>query len=253
MRLEGRVAVVTGSGRGIGRTIGETLAAEGASVALAEILPEGEATAEALRAAGHDAVWVPTDVADADDVERMVAEVVSRFGGIDVLVSNAAVSLGESFLETSLETWHRTLAVNLTGTFLCGQRVARTMVARGRGGRIVNIASINGIAAERGAASYVASKGGVALLTRAMAVDLAPYRILVNAIAPGPIRTPVTAPIFDQEHYRRGIETGVPLGRAGSSEEVAAVAAFLASDDASFVNGTTVVVDGGFLAYLRLG
>jgi NAD(P)-dependent dehydrogenase (short-subunit alcohol dehydrogenase family) len=252
MRLEGKVALVTGAGRGIGRAIAERLAGEGAHVALAELRPEGEAAAEALRAAGYDAVCVPVDVADADDVERLVDQVLARFGRVDVLVNNAGVSLGESFLETSFATWQRTLAVNLTGVFLCGQRVARAMVDRGEGGRIVNIASVNAIAAEKGAASYVASKGGIAMLTRAMAVDLAPHRILVNAIAPGPIRTEASAPIFDEESYRHGIERGIPLGRAGTPAEVASVVAFLASDDASFVNGTTVVVDGGYLAYVRL-
>jgi NAD(P)-dependent dehydrogenase (short-subunit alcohol dehydrogenase family) len=250
--LEGKVAVVTGGGRGIGRAIAERFAEEGARVAIAELRAEGEQVAGELRAAGHDAAAVPTDVSEPDDVGRMVDVVVERFGRVDVLVNNAAVSLGESFLETSLATWQRTLAVNLTGAFICGQAVARTMVARGGGGRILNMASVNSVAAEKGAASYVAAKGGLALLTRAMAVDLAPYGILVNAIAPGPIRTEASAPIFDQERYRRGIEHGVPLARAGSPAEVAAVAAFLASDDASFVNGTTVVVDGGFLGYVRL-
>jgi NAD(P)-dependent dehydrogenase (short-subunit alcohol dehydrogenase family) len=252
VRLVGKVAVVTGAGRGIGRAIAERLAAEGARVALADLRPEGEATTEALQAAGYDAVCVPTDVGDAGQVALMVDEVIRRFGRVDLLVNNAAVSLGGSFLETSYETWQRTLTVNLTGAFLCGQRVAHTMVERGDGGRIVNVASINSFAAEKGAASYVASKGGIALLTRAMAVDLAPYGILVNAIAPGPIRTETTAALFDEEPYRRGIENGVPIGRAGTPAEVAAVAAFLASDDASFVNGTTVVVDGGFLGYIRL-
>jgi NAD(P)-dependent dehydrogenase (short-subunit alcohol dehydrogenase family) len=126
------------------------------------------------------------------------------------------------------------------------------MVERGGGGRIVNMASVNSLAAERGAASYVAAKGGLAQLTKAMAVDLAPHGILVNAIAPGPIRTEASAPIFDRDDYARGIERGVPLARAGSPVEVAAVAAFLASDESSFVNGTVLVVDGGFTAYLRL-
>jgi NAD(P)-dependent dehydrogenase (short-subunit alcohol dehydrogenase family) len=247
-----RVAIVTGAGRGIGRAVAERLAGDGAAVVIAELSDDGAEVAQALTATGATALYLPVDVADPQAVDEMVEQAHHAFGRIDVLVNNAAVSPGGSFLETEPDTWLRTLGVNLTGPFLCGRAVARRMVAGGIEGRIVNVASINSFAAERGAASYVASKGGLAALTRAMAVDLAPHGIRVNAVAPGPIRTEVTAPLFDAPAYREGIARGVPLRRAGGPDEVAAVVAFLAGDDASFVNGATLVADGGYLAYIRL-
>jgi NAD(P)-dependent dehydrogenase (short-subunit alcohol dehydrogenase family) len=251
--LGGKVAIVTGGGRGIGRGIAEQLARCGAAVAVAEIKPEqAKLVANALRSSGAEVVSVPVDVSKRDDVEALVQSVLDRFGRIDVLVNNAAVSLGETFLDTTEETWNKTLAVNLTGCFLCGQRVAQAMIKTKTRGRIVNVASVNSFAAERGAASYVASKGGVLALTRAMAVDLSQHGIIVNAVAFGPIRTEITAPMFDEPSYRAGIERGVPLGRAGTIQEAAAVTALLASDWCSFVNGTAVLVDGGYLAYARL-
>jgi NAD(P)-dependent dehydrogenase (short-subunit alcohol dehydrogenase family) len=249
--VSGRVALVTGAAGGIGRGIAERLAADGAAVAIADVDPAGAELAAELRAAGHDAVFGAVDVGDADQVEAFVARVDGELGPIDVLVNNAAVSLGQSFLQTSWDTWARTLRVNLSGAFLCGQAVARRMAARGTGGRIVNIGSTNSFTAERGHASYVASKGGIAMLTRAMAVDLAPDGILVNAVAPGPVRTEATAPVFDSEDYRRALAHGVPLARAGRPAEIAGIVAFLVSDDASYMTGSFVVADGGWLSYLR--
>jgi 3-oxoacyl-[acyl-carrier protein] reductase len=264
--MHGKVAIVTGAGRGIGRAIALRLAADGARVVVAERDDSGAAVAEELRAAiretppaaagaANDAdggLFVRTDVSDPRSVAGLVSATVNRWGRIDVLVNNAAVSLGEAFLDTSLETWNTTLAVNLTGAFLCGQAVARTMVERAIRGRIVNVASVNSHAAERCAASYVASKGGLAQLTRAMAVDLGPHAITANAVAPGPIETEATAALFAEQPYCTGIERGVPLARPGTAREVAAAVRFLVSDEAAFVNGTTLVVDGGFLAYARL-
>lgn len=242
--MTARVALVTGGGAGIGRAVATRLAAEGLIVVAADLAPPADAT---------PGVWdVALDVCDPDAVARVVAAVTGEHGGLDVLVTSAAVSLGESFLETRAETWARTLAVNLTGPFLCGQAVARAMIERGTRGRIVNLGSLNGVLAERGAASYVASKGGVLGLTRAMAVDLAPYGIAVNAVCPGPIRTDRNAAMFDAPDYRRGIERGIPMGRAGTPMEAAAAVSWLASENASFVTGAALALDGGYSAYLRL-
>ena len=243
--------IVTGAGGGIGRGIALRLAGDGWDVLAVDIDEPG--LTETLNRANDGAVihTVTADVADTGAVGSMVDAALSEFGGIDALVNNAAVSLGEAFLDTQLPTWQHTLDVNLTGSFLCAQAVARWMVGARRPGRIVNLASTNSYAAERGAAAYVASKGGVLALTRAMAVDLAPHGILVNGIAPGPIRTDENAATFEQADLAGGIQRGVPLARAGTVEEVAGAVAFLLGEDASFIAGATLVVDGGYLAYAR--
>jgi NAD(P)-dependent dehydrogenase (short-subunit alcohol dehydrogenase family) len=242
MRLEKRTAIVTGGGRGIGRAIAKRFAQEGANVVIAERNAEsGERTCKEIQASGGTALFVQTDVADRPSVEALVATTLQQFGSVDILVNNAAL-LGENghFLEVSQETWDRVILVNQTAVFLCSQAAGQVM-AQARRGVIINISSVNGLVPQPRCVAYAAAKAAVESLTRSMAVDLAPYHIRVNVIAPGPIQSnlPDDAP-------PRAIDTTL-LGRTGLPAEVAAVAAFLASDDASYITGERIAVDGGKL------
>jgi 3-oxoacyl-[acyl-carrier protein] reductase len=245
MRLANKVAVITGSGRGIGREMARLFAAEGARVAVADVNPEtARATAGEIAADGGEACPAGADVTDPAQVESLVRLVLGRWGRLDVLVNNAGVGLNRSCLDTTLAEWEQVLAVNLTGTFLCSQAAARLMVRQG-GGRIVNVASISGQRGGQGRAAYGAAKAGVIQLTRVMAVELAPRNVYVNAVAPGPVDTDQSR----QNHTpatRRAYHDRIPLKRYGEHREVAAAALFLASDEASFITGHTLNVDGGF-------
>ena len=212
---------------------------------------EGESVCSEISLAGGEAFFVETDVTSPQSVERLIEEVDKRFGRLDVLVNNAAISRGDSFLYTSLEKWRATIEVNLTGVFLTGQKAAWYMIRRGIRGRIVNIASTNAFASEKGACPYVASKGGVNQLTKAMAVDLAEYGITVNAVAPGPVLTEANAGTFTLKPLSEAFARAIPAGGPGRPEDVAAAVGFLASDECRFINGATLLVDGGYLAYSR--
>jgi len=242
-----RTAIVTGAAHGIGRAIAARLARDGLRVALADIDGDAARVAAAEIGAGLPAsrpapVALPVDVTSARSVDSMVAAAVDAIGEIDVLVSNAGVMDRAPFLEMTEAFWRRVLDINLTGAFFCGQAVARRMVARGRGGRIVNVASNSGVFGGRGRAAYGASKGGLINLTQTMAIELAEYEILVNAVAPGPTRTHDSMPEVPSDYVR----SRMPLGRFGRPEEIAAVAAFLASEECSFVTGHVYCADGGF-------
>ncbi len=188
------------------------------------------------------------DVTEEIEVDRLVLAASGALDGIDVLLNNAGIAFMRPFLELETERWDHMLDVNLRGQFLVAQRVARAMVARGRGGAIVNMASTNAIGGEVGYAHYDASKGGVAMLTRTMAIELAPHGIRVNALCPGKIATPLQDGAEDPSYVERFLDERVPLARSGTPDEVAAAYAFLASDDASYITGTLLVVDGGQLA-----
>jgi 3-oxoacyl-[acyl-carrier protein] reductase len=247
-RLAGKRAIVTGAGRGIGKAIAARFLGEGARVLACDLVAERLLAAAGELGALGEVHALVGDVADAAFCAQLVAEANDRLGGLDVLVNNAGIALVQPFLDHSREAWERTLAVNLTGTFLLGQEAARLMVAQGTGGAIVNMASTNGHVGERGLAAYNASKAGVVLLTKTMAIELAEHGIRVNCVAPGWIQTDLAAEGGHDPAFVAAYLEKIPLRRYGRPEEVAALFAFLASDDASFITGESVVIDGGQLA-----
>jgi L-rhamnose 1-dehydrogenase len=249
-RLQGKVALVTGASRGIGRAIALRLAQEGASVAVNHPGEAQEALAvvRLIRSHGGKAVSVRADVAHKRQVDHMVARVVERFGGIDILVNNAGICPFAEFLDITEETWDRTHDVNLRGVFLCSQAVARHMVERGIRGRIISLSSIASYVGGIIQAHYCPTKAGVNLLMKSMATALGPHGITCNSVLPGTVLTDMNrAFLVDPEHRRRTIEH-IPLGRLGEPDDVAGVVAFLASDDAAYMSGAELVVDGGAFA-----
>jgi NAD(P)-dependent dehydrogenase (short-subunit alcohol dehydrogenase family) len=242
--LAGRTAFVTGAGGGIGSAAALALAAAGASVvAVGRTAATLLRTVEAVEAAGGRAIAVEADVTSVDDVERALDAADS----IDILVTCAGVQLRKPALEIGVEEWNEVISVNLTGVFLCCQRAARRMQVSGSGA-IVNVTSLTERIGLANLAAYASSKGGVAQLTRTLAVELAPYGVRVNAVAPGRVATPMTADVFASDEARTSFLSRIPLGRPGLPEEVASAIVFLASSDSSYVTGETVVVDGGWLA-----
>jgi 3-oxoacyl-[acyl-carrier protein] reductase len=242
MRLQGRVAAITGGALGIGRATALLFAAEGAAVVLGDVQVEAaEAVAKEIAQAGGRALAV----GDAGQVQAFVDRAVAELGRLDVMFANAGIAHSAPFLEHAEAQWHRVLRVNLTGVFLCCQIAARQMVAQG-GGRIITTASINGFRGVENLVGYNTAKAGVIELTKTMAVELAQHGITVNAIAPAQIDTRLTRGLSDDARARRVAR--IPMGRFGEADEVAKAALFLASDDAGYVTGHTLAVDGGYLA-----
>lgn len=234
----------------MGRATALRFAKEGARVLVADVESENaEKVAAEIRAGEGQAVATQVDVRQGASVDAMIARAVQEFGRIDILCSIAGIVHNDAFLDLPQDHWDRTLAVNLTGVFLCGQAAARQMVKQGGGGKIVNMASTNGLVGEAELAHYNASKFGVVGLTMTMAIELAPHHINVNAVCPGLIRTRMTTPYMSIPGYHEDYMRKIPMERIGEPEEVASVFLFLASDDASYVTGTTVVVDGGQLTF----
>lgn len=247
MRFQGKVAIVTGAAAGIGLAAARQFAREGAGVLLADWSTQGEQAAQALRADGHDAHFLQVDVSMEAQVAELVAAAEARWGRLDVMVANAGISGRGSTDGTELADWQRVLAVNLTGVFLCAKH-AFPALRRAGGGAIVSTASIVGLVGVPGAVPYSAAKGAVVNMTRTMALDGAADQIRVNTVCPGFIEAAmVGAPARDHEQAARLIALH-PLGRLGTAEDVARSIAFLASDDASFITGTALVVDGGYTA-----
>jgi NAD(P)-dependent dehydrogenase (short-subunit alcohol dehydrogenase family) len=249
--LDNKIAVITGAARGIGLAIAKRFVADGGRVVLGDVLEkEGNAEARRLGAAAH---FVKCDVSAPDDVRAFVEAACKAFtGDIDILVNNAGIVHGADFLELKEADFDRVLRVNLKGSFLVGQAVARRMVAQvaagKKAGAIINMSSINSVVAIPNQLPYCVSKGGIAQRTRAMALALAPHGIRVNAIGPGSIMTEMLATVATDQAARRNVLSRTPLGRVAEPDEVASIAAFLASDDASYITGETIFVDGGRLA-----
>lgn len=254
MLLEGKRALVTGASSGIGKSTALRLAAEGAAVCVnyyseAEAADAGAVVA-AARQTGRDAFAQRADVGSEADVVAMVGAAVERFGGLDVLVNNAGIEKQVALLEMPLELWTSVLTTNLTGSFLCLREAAKVMV-RQNGGVIVNMSSVHEFIPWPGFAHYCASKGGMKLLMQTAARELAPHRVRVVNVAPGAIATPINNFVLDDAEARHQVEAEIPLGHFGQPDDIAGAVVWLASQQAGYVTGTTLVVDGGMSTYPR--
>ncbi len=240
MRMDGNVVIVTGGLSGIGAAICRRFSAAGARVVAADLATDAE-TPDSTQGIAP----LRADIAQPDQAEAMATKVFTIYGRLDALVHSAGIGRDTSFLDTTIEEFDRIIAVNLRGTFLAGQACARIMRDHG-GGAIVNLASVSGLRGSVGRAAYGASKGGVVILSQVMALELAPHDIRVNVIAPGPIETPLVTQMHDAA-IRAAWSRAVPMHRYGTPDEVAGAALFLCSDDARFITGHVLAVDGGFL------
>ncbi len=245
MKLENRVAIVTGAGRNIGEAIAHAFADEGARVAVVDIDPRtANAVTDAINARHPGAALaVVADVSSGTDVQRLVRQVAEHFGSVDILVNNVAITDRKSVLDLEEEEWDRVMAVSLKSQFLCSKYAAQQMIAQGRGGRIINIASTSGHRGRHDATAYTAAKAGVLNLTRSLAIQLAPYGIRVNSVTPNRIGSPV-----GEAEVPANRPVSNLVGRRGEPRDVAAAVVFLASDDADFIAAADVLVDGGALA-----
>ncbi len=260
--LEGKVSIITGGGSGMGRSTALMFAREGAAVAIADVNDEGgEATAAKIEDLGGQAAFIHTDTSSESDVLNVVSETVGKFGRLDSMVTAAGISYANylegdeetdpflhpenaTILGKSTERWQKVIDVNLTGVMLCAREAARQMVAEGHGGTIVNFSSIAAYGPSPGIMDYCVSKVGVIMLTRCFAVEFGPYGIRVNAVAPGPIETPMTQSLRDKGQLQAQ-GGGLPLGRMAKPEEVSEAVLFFTSDRSSYVTGKTLGVDGG--------
>lgn len=249
MSLEGKVAVITGAGTGIGQGIAFAMAKEGAAIVVdyvgkAEI---AQKTIDQVTKLGGKVIGVDADISNPKDVAMLIQKTVEAFGKLDIFVNNAGIEKKFAFIDYPLEEWQKIMEVNLTGPFLCSQAAAKQMITQGNGGRIINISSIHEDLPLLTNAPYCASKGGLRMLMRTIAVELAPHKITVNNIGPGAVYTPIDADVEADKTMNDAILAEIPLGRWGQPEEIGDLAVYLASDKASYMTGSTHFIDGGML------
>jgi glucose 1-dehydrogenase len=247
--LQGKVAVVTGAGTGIGQGIALAMAKAGASVVVdyvgkAEVAQD---SIDQIQRLGGLVLGVDADISNPDDVAMLIQKTVEAFGKLDIFVNNAGIEKKFAFIDYPLDEWQKIMAVNLTGPFLCSQAAAKQMIAQGNGGRIINISSIHEDLPLLTNAPYCASKGGLRMLMRTIAVELAPHQITVNNIGPGAVYTPIDKDVEENKAMNDAILGEIPLGRWGKPEEIGDLAVFLASDKAGYITGSTHFIDGGML------
>jgi glucose 1-dehydrogenase len=256
--LRGQTALVTGASSGIGAGVARALAAAGAAVAVNYVTgPEAaEAVVAGIREVGGTAMAVRADVSFEDDVQAMVRTVVGAWDALDILVSNAGIQKDAAITEMTLAQWNAVIGVNLTGAFLCAREAARAMIRQGirpavsrAAGKIICVSSVHEVIPWAGHVNYAASKGGVKLLMQSLAQELAPHRIRVNSIAPGAIQTPINRPAWETPETLASLLMLIPYGRIGQPEDIGRAVAWLASDDADYVHGQTIFVDGGMTLY----
>jgi glucose 1-dehydrogenase len=256
--LIGQAALVTGASSGIGRSIATALGQAGASVAVNYVSDEhgAEEVAEIIRRTGRDAMTIKADVSSEEDVQRMFSSVVDRFGTIDILVNNAGLQRDAPVDEMTLEQWNRVIGVNLTGQFLCTRSAIVEFKRRGirpeiscSAGKIICISSVHEVIPWAGHVNYAASKGGVMLMMKSVAQEVAPYRIRVNSISPGAIRTPINKDAWNTVEAYDNLMKLIPYGRIGEPLDVARAAVWIASDQADYINGTSIMIDGGMTLY----
>jgi len=252
MRLEEKVAIVTGSASGIGRSIAKVFGQEGAKLVVADIQDKpregGKPTHELIKNEGGEAIFVETDVSSEEAVENLVEQTIDEFGHIDILVNNAGIFHQEKIHESDTDNWKKLMDVNLNGTYLCTKKVIKHMLENGIEGKIINISSIAGSVGYGSAPAYCASKGAMTNLTRELAIDYAGEGINVNAISPGVIKTEMTSDFLTDPDMKAYMEQNTPYKRLGEPEDIAYAAVFLASDESNFINGEDLVVDGGWIA-----
>lgn len=247
MGLSGKVALITGSARGIGKAIALELANHGAKIVINDILPKNEIdkTLEEIRKSGDRAIGIRADITIFEEVESMVKEIINKFGKIDILVNNAGIIRDSLLIRMKEEDWDAVININLKGTFNCSKTVAKYMIRQKSGGKIVNISSVIGLVGNIGQANYAASKAGIIGLTKSIAKELALRNINVNAIAPGFIETDMTKRL--SEKVRKDLQQQIPLKRLGTVKDIAKVVYFLVSDNANYITGQVINVDGGMV------
>lgn len=249
MKLKGKVAVVTGAATGIGKAIATMMAQEGAAVVVDYV---GDPTlakdvVQAIQKAGGKALAIEADISNPDAVNSLVQQTAQSFGHLDIFVNNAGLEYKYPFTEYPFDKWQKVIAVDLTGPFLCAQAAAKQMIAQGSGGSIINISSVHEDLPMQTNAPYCAAKGGLRMLMRTIAVELASHKITVNNIAPGAIFTPIDADVEANPQIEKTLMAEIPLGRWGKPEEIAGMAVFLASEAGAYCTGSTFVVDGGMM------